>query len=136
MMSGVMPTSNVPRPVDIPEGSYRWLDSNDADAEVGAPDKGYLREGYGDYEDLSRIIAKHNGYRPGPVRGWYVIAKLDGSSGFVVGQMRADAGCPIQLFSDQIFPTEEAARQRAEQMRSNQPGVMRKPNYPVVRKVD
>ncbi|CAI2936818.1 hypothetical protein [Aminobacter niigataensis] len=123
-------TTEALRPIAVPEGSYRWLDSNDPAAEVGAPDEGYLREGYGNYEDLSRIIAKHNGYRPGPVRGWYVIAELDGSSGFVVGQMRADAGCPVQFFSDHIFPTEEAARQRAEQMRSNQPGVMRKPILP------
>ncbi len=119
-----------PRVVGLPEGSYRWLDSGDPDAEVGAPDPGYLREGYGDYQDLGRILAKHNGYRPGPVRGWYVIVALADGAGFVVGQMRADAGCPVQLFSDLVFPTEAAARQRAEQMRSNRPGVLRKPVTP------
>ena len=63
-------SSDAPPVVGLPEGSYVWLDSSDEHAEVGAPDPGYLREGYGDYEDLSRIIAKHNGYRPGPVKGW------------------------------------------------------------------
>ena len=123
-------TRSVPQVLGLPTGSYRWLNSNDEDAEVGAQDQGYLREGQGEHETLSKILFKHNGYRPGPVRGWYVIAALSDNAGFAVGQMRADAGCPVQLFSDLIFPTESAARGRAEQMRSNRPGVVRKPILP------
>lgn len=123
------PVCQTLRATALPEGSYLWLDSNDEAAEVGAPDLGYLREDYGDYEDLGKILAKHNSYRPGPVRGWYVIAALEADAGFAVGQMRADAACPVQLFSDLVFATEEAARQRAEQMRGNQPGVLRKPIF-------
>lgn len=115
-----------PGVLGLPTGSYRWLQSSDPHAEVGAPDQGYLREDHGDFETLGKILFKHNGYRPGPVRGWYVIVALADGEGFAVGQMRADAGCPVQLFSDLIFSTEEAARIRADQLRSNRPGSMRR----------
>ncbi len=120
-------TRTAPQVIGLPAGSYRWLESNDEDAEVGAQDRGYLREDHGDHETLGKILFKHNGYRPGPVCGWYVIVALADNAGFAVGQMRADAGCPVQIFSDLIFPTEIAARGRAEQMRSNRPGAVRKP---------
>lgn len=116
--------------IGLTDGSYRWVQTTDPDAEVGAEDKGYLREDHGNYETLAKILFKHNGYRPGPVRGWYVIVELADYGGFAIGQMRADAGCPVQLFSDLIFPTETAARQRAEQLRSNRPGSMRKAVQP------
>nr|WP_309402212.1 hypothetical protein [Aminobacter niigataensis]WMD00152.1 hypothetical protein RAR13_28150 [Aminobacter niigataensis] len=122
--------SNGESVVSLPPGSYRWLLSNDPHAEVGAPDHGYLREDQGDYEALGKILFKHNGYRPGPVRGWYVVVALADNAGFAVGQMRADATCPVQLFSDLIFATEDAARLRAEQLRSNRPGAMRRPILP------
>lgn len=124
------PMLSEPKAVGLPGGSYRWVQTTDPDAEVGAEDKGYLREDQGDFETLGKILFKHNGYRPGPVRGWYVIVALADDGGFAVGQMRADAGCPVQLFSDLIFPTENAARERAEQLRSNRPGSMRKPIQP------
>lgn len=104
--------------------SFRWLRSDHPDAEVGAPDPGYLREDQGEHQTLARILFKHNGYRPGPVRGWYIVVEL-GAGGYAVGQMRADAFTPVQLFEDLVFGTEDAARARAEQLRGNRPGAMR-----------
>lgn len=127
----IVPDGNsLPAIQALPAGSFRWLRSDDPDAEVGAPDLGYLREDQGNYQDLGKILFKHNGYRPGPVRGWYIIVALDGDAGFAVGQMRADSFNPVQIFSDMIFATEDSARQRADQLRSNRPGALRIPVYP------
>lgn len=112
----------------LPNGSYRWMRSDSLDAEVGAPDRGYLREDQGQYQNLAKILFKHNGYRPGPVRGWYVVVPLS-SGRFAVGQMRADAFSPIQVFEDLVFDTEHDARARAEQLRGNRPGATRIPDY-------
>lgn len=112
----------------LPGGSYRWMRSDDREAAVGAPDRGYLREDQGDYQMFAKILFKHNGYRPGPVRGWYVVVPLD-SGLYAVGQMRADAFAPLQIFEDLIFSSEQAARRRAEQLRGNRPGAMRQSGY-------
>jgi hypothetical protein len=121
---GLVPFERTASIPSLPEGTYRWLRSDHPEAEVGAPDKGYLREDAGRHQTLAKILFKHNGYRPGPVRGWYVIVALDANR-FAVGQMRADAFTPIQIFEDLVFPTEDEARLRAEQMRGNRPGARR-----------
>ncbi len=130
-MSGPVAPAHLPDAVPgLPQGAYRWIRSDDPEAEVGAPDRGYLREGHGEYQDLGKILFKHNGYRPGPVRGWYVIVCLKPDESYAVGQLRADAATPVQLFEDLIFGSEAEARSRAEQMRGNRPGAIRRTILP------
>ena len=67
--------------------------------------------GQGDYADFAKVLYKLNGYRPGPVKGWYVV---------VCAQSLARPGpsassepipsSPCNSSSDLVFETEEEAR--------------------------
>ena len=111
---------------NLPLGSYAWVHSEDPRFQFGAPDRGAVSPGRGNYEDLAKILFKFNGYRPGPVRGWYVIVCTDAGRGWAVGQLCADAFTPVQVFEDMVFPSEAEARARARSLRSNNPGLIRR----------
>jgi hypothetical protein len=115
--------------LDLPSGSYAWVHSEDSRSQFGSPDRGAIPQGQGDYEDLAKLLFKLNGYRPGPVCGWYVIARTDAGRGWAVGQLCANAFTPVQVFEDMIYPTEAEARARATSLRSNNPGLIRKDKH-------
>lgn len=118
-----------PDPHDIPglpRGSYRWVNSEDPLAQFGSHDHGAMPEGHGGYQDLAKILFKHNGYRPGPVRGWFVVVSLAAGHGWAVAQLCANAFTPVQLFEDMIYSAEEDAFARAKSLRSNNPGAIRR----------
>jgi hypothetical protein len=115
---------------DLPRGCYAWVHSEDPRFQFGAPDRGAIPQGRGDYEDLAKILFQFNGYRPGRVRGWYVIVRTDAGRGWAVGQLCADAFTPVQVFEDMVYPSEAEARARATSLRSNNPGLIRRDNRP------
>ena len=74
---------------------------------------------------MARVLFKLNAYRPGPVKGWYIVVCIKPDFAWAVGQMRADAFHPIQVFSDLVFKTEEEARTKAEELRLKSPGIQK-----------
>jgi hypothetical protein len=116
---------------DLPPGSYVWMLSEDPRSQFGSPDRGAMPQGQGDYEDLAKILFKLNGYRPGPVCGWYVIVRTNAGRGWAVGQLCANAFKPVQVFEDMIYSSEAEARARATSLRSNNPGPIRRDNQSV-----
>ncbi len=113
---------------DLPPGSYVWMHSEDPRAQFGSPDGGAMPQGQGDYEDLAKILFKLNGYRPGPVCGWYVIVRANAGRSWAVGQLCANAFRPVQVFEDMVYSSEAEARARATSLRSNNPGPIRRDN--------
>lgn len=115
--------------LDLPRGSYAWVHSEDPRSQFGSPDRGAIPQERGDYDDLARLLFKLNGYRPGPVCGWYVIVRADSGRSWVVGQLCANAFTPVQVFEDLVYQTEAEARARATSLRSNNPGLIRRDNH-------
>ena len=96
---------------------WRWLSFATRDeAQVAALDTN------GPYGDFAKLLYKLNGYRPGPVRGWFVIVQPTPEQ-FAVGQLWVDPNIPVVLFDDLLFENEEAARAKAEQLREREPGL-------------
>jgi len=99
---------------------HRWVrsDASQVAAEAGVDDAS-------GYADLSRILYTLNGYRPGPVRGFYVIVE-SAPNQYAVGQLCADPQAPVQLFEDLIFSSEAEARAKAAAMRAEESGPPRR----------
>ena len=76
----------------------------------------------GRYATLGKLLFKMNNYRPGAVEGWYVVVCVEADKRWAVGQLRADASRPVQVFEDLIFDTEAGARERAQNLRRSEPG--------------
>ncbi|MEM7542618.1 MAG: hypothetical protein AAF384_13700 [Pseudomonadota bacterium] len=77
----------------------------------------------GPFEQLAKLLFKINNYCPGPVRGWYVVVCTQANEQWAVGQLRADANYPVQIFEDLTFPTEALAREKAQALKKQFPGV-------------
>jgi hypothetical protein len=117
----------------LPPGSYVWVHSEDTYSSFGSPDRGAIPEGRGVYFDLAKLLFKLNGYRPGPVCGWYVVVRAEIEHRWAVGQLCANAFTPVQVFEDMVYASEGEARARASAMRSNNAGLIRRdyiPNAP------
>lgn len=94
------------------ESTMLWVKFADRDRiEV---DEHALPADGGAYETLAKLLFKMNNYRPGAVEGWYVVVCVETDKRWAVGQLRADASRPVQVFEDLIFDSEERARERAE----------------------
>ncbi len=119
----------------LPEGSHMWVRSDadiaDPEGETGA----CMPVGQGDYADFAKVLYKLNGYRPGPVKGWYVVVCVKTGTAWAVGQLRADTKHPLQLFSDLVFETEDEARDKAAELRVANPGAIRLPGEPMAQAV-
>ena len=96
----------------------RWLDRDAKDNDTIE-----TREPTGPFGDFAKLLYKLNGYRPGPVTGWFVIVSPEPGS-FAVGQLWVDAEVPVALFKDHVYDNEADARQAAEALRREQPGLM------------
>jgi hypothetical protein len=95
---------------------WRWVTSN---AEPEAPT---AIDASGPYADFAKLLYKMNGYRPGPVTGWYVVVEPEPGR-FAVGQLCVDPNVPVVLFEDEIYPSEGEARDAANARRAKQPGL-------------
>ena len=73
------------------------------------------------YADLSRLLYRLNGHRPGPVRGFYVIVEC-ARGRYAVGQLCADPATPVQLFEDLVYSREDEARAKAADLRASHAG--------------
>lgn len=101
----------------IPYDSYLWVNSsNVSEVEDDSIDRA-LPPGEGNYAELAKVLFKLNSYRPGPVRGWYIVVCIKPDRAWAVGQMMADSFNPIRVFSDLVFKTEKEARNKAEELR-------------------
>ena len=69
---------------------------------------------------ICKLLYKLNGYKTGPVKGWYVVVKPTKKE-YVVGQLCVDSS--VYLFSDEKFDTENEAK-RATELRALYPGLM------------
>lgn len=109
----------------VPEGGHLWVRSDDEPIQDTDQSQQCMPIGQGDYADFAKVLYKLNGYRPGPVRGWYVVVCVEVGEAWAVAQLRADTQHPLQVFSDLVFESEELARDRAMQMRRADPGACR-----------
>lgn len=71
----------------------------------------------GPFLGLAQLLWKTNGFRPGPVTGWFIVVCLEREARWAVGQLCADPDAPVQLFDDLVFDSEAAARARAQELR-------------------
>jgi hypothetical protein len=77
----------------------------------------------GPYADFAKLLYKLNGYKPGPVTGWYIVLSPKKDK-FAVGQLCVDPNIPVILFEDCVFSTEEEARKVATTLKSANPGLI------------
>lgn len=101
----------------MPKGGYRWVSHSSeesADCDSGAA----MQAADGYFADFAQLLYKMNGFRPGPVENWYVIVCVEPSTRWAVGQLCADPVTPVQVFDNLIFDSEDAARARAEELRT------------------
>lgn len=97
----------------FPAESFRWVHSTDEiPALIPSRDPAH-----GPFAALPRILFMLNGYRPGPVLGWYVVVNTVAEKEWCVGQLCADAMTPLRLFADLRFTSEEVARKAAQDLR-------------------
>ena len=111
----------------MPIGAYFWVTSTEPDASRGDREETCTPVGHNDYADFAKLLYKLNGYCPGPVKGWYVVVLVcdEPRKLWAVGQLRADSQKPLQLFRDMVFESEQSARSKAKELRSQNPGVCR-----------
>lgn len=101
----------------MPDGGYQWVAYSDES--TVEPDEGSAMQAVdGYFTEFAQLLYKMNGFRPGPVENWYVIVCVEPSVRWAVGQLRADPVTPVQVFDNLIFDSEDAARTRAEELRS------------------
>ena len=106
----------------IPYDSYAWVNySNNSEPEDASKQRA-LPPGEGNYAELAKVLYKLNSYRPGPVKGWYIVVCIEPNHAWAVGQMMADSFNPIRVFSDLVFKTEKEARNKAEELRMQKKG--------------
>ena len=101
----------------MPAGGYRWV--RYADPGTAEPHAATdSAQPQGPFAEFAQLLYKANGFRPGPVKGWFVVVCVEPEARWAVGQLRADAKTPVQIFDDLVFDSEVAARTHAEQLRS------------------
>ena len=66
-----------------------------------------------------------NGYKAGPVKGWYVVICLEKKKKWAVAQLRADPIKPVQIYSDLTYKNEKSATNKAAALRISDPGPTR-----------
>ena len=103
----------------MPEGSMLWRKFGERHDEE---DGKVLPADGGPYAILAKLLFKLNHCRPGPVESWYVVVCVEPGQRWAVGQLRADAARPVQVFEDLIFASEAEARDKAQAMRACEPG--------------
>ncbi|WP_227268175.1 hypothetical protein [Roseobacter weihaiensis] len=109
----------------FPEGSQIWVRSDEVDPNAMESAEACMPVGLGDFADFAQVLYKLNGYRPGAVKGWYVVVCVQEKIAWAVGQLRADTVHPLQLFSDLVFETEDEAVNKAAELRLQNPGAIR-----------
>ena len=101
----------------MPEGGYQWVAYSD-ESPATPGDESAMQPVDGYFAEFAQLLYKMNGFRPGPVENCYVIVCVEPSARWAVGQLRADPVTPVQVFDNLIFDSEDAARARAEELRS------------------
>ena len=81
--------------------------------------------GQGKYSDFAKVLYKMNGYKTGPVKGWYVVICLENKKKWAVAQLRADPIRPVQIYSDLTYKNEKKATNKAASLRISDPGPTR-----------
>ena len=76
----------------------------------------------GPYADFAKLLYKLNGYKPGPVKGWFIVVS-PAPKKFAVGQLCVDPNIPIILYQEYIFKTEREAREKATILKKESPGL-------------
>ena len=97
---------------------WRWSSSSTVEDEQKYP----TLELKGPYADFAKLLYKLNGYKPGPVKGWFVVVSPEPEK-FAVGQLCVDPNIPVVLYEDLVFPTEEQAREKANALKKQSPGL-------------
>jgi len=109
----------------FPEESHIWVRSDQIDPDSVESTAACMPVGIGDFADFAQVLYKLNGYRPGAVKGWYVVVCVKDGVAWAVGQLRADTVHPLQLFSDLVYDKEEQAIHKAAELRLQNPGALR-----------
>ncbi len=109
----------------FPEDSHIWVRFDEIDPGVVESTEACMPVGLGDFADFAQVLYKLNGYRPGAVKGWYVVVCVEEDTAWAVGQLRADTMHPLQLFSDLVYDNEKCATNKAAELRLKNPGAIR-----------
>ena len=97
---------------------WRWSTLKESSEEKPAP----TSEMQGPYSDFAKLLYKLNGYKPGPVKGWFVIVSPNPGE-FAIGQLCVDPHIPVILYRDHVYKTESEAREKAELLKKESPGL-------------
>jgi len=111
----------------FPEESHIWVRSDEVDPDAVESTEACMPVGLGDFADFAQVLYKLNSYRPGAVKGWYVVVCVKEKTAWAVGQLRADTVHPLQLFSDLVYDNEVEAINKAAELRLENPGAIRLP---------
>ena len=95
--------------------AYVWIESTTQNR-TEANDNG-IPVGQGKFKEFAQLLFKINDYKPGPVKDWYVVVCTERERRWAVGQLRADPDTPVQIFSDLVFESEDAARDAAQALK-------------------
>lgn len=71
--------------------------------------------------EFAQVLFQLNGFRRGPVKGYYVVVETTPGKAWKVGQLCADPDAPLRLVDERVFDTSEAALKVAEAMRAADP---------------
>ena len=80
----------------------------------------------GPFADFAKLLYKLNGYKPGPVKGWFVVVSPEPDK-FAIGQLCVDPNIPVVLYEDLVFNTEDEAREKANMLKKDSPGLRHTP---------
>ena len=102
-------------------GALPWRWEKSATASDAAPVE--TIDPAGPYADFAKLLYKLNGYKPGPVTGWYIVLSPEKDK-FAVGQLCVDPNIPVVLFEDNVYSTEAEARKVATELKKVNPGLI------------
>lgn len=71
--------------------------------------------------EFAQVLFQLNGFRRGPVKGYYVVVETTPGKEWKVGQLCADPDAPLRIVDERVFDNSDAALKVAEAMREADP---------------
>jgi hypothetical protein len=71
--------------------------------------------------EFAQVLFPLNGFRRGPVKGYYVVVETTPGKAWKVGQLCADPDAPLRLVDEREFDNSAAALKIAEALRAADP---------------
>ncbi len=71
--------------------------------------------------EFAQVLFQLNGFRRGPVKGYYVVVETKPGAEWQVGQLCADPDAPLRIVDERSFDNSDAALKVAEGLRAADP---------------